>query len=64
MNADTSAVEAVIQLAIKYNPDAIMVMKSTIPVGFTSTVREKYRKRKVFRRSDTVTIYPHNARRS
>ena len=39
---DTSAVEAVIQLAIKYNPDAIMVIKSTIPVGFTSMVREKY----------------------
>ena len=39
---DTSAVEAVIQLVIKYNPDAIMVIKSTIPVGFTTSVREKY----------------------
>ena len=37
---DTSAVEAVIKLVMQYNPDAIMVIKSTIPVGYTASVRE------------------------
>ena len=39
---DTSAVEAVIQLVMKVNPNAIMVIKSTIPVGYTESVREKF----------------------
>ena len=39
---DTSAVESVIELIIKYNPDAVMVIKSTIPVGYTASVRAKF----------------------
>lgn len=38
---DTSAVETVIKLVMKYNPNAIMVIKSTIPVGYTKSIREK-----------------------
>jgi UDPglucose 6-dehydrogenase len=44
---DTSAVEAVIRLVMEYNPDAYMVIKSTIPVGFTKSVREKYGSQKI-----------------
>lgn len=40
---DTSAVETVIELVLKYNPNAIMVIKSTIPVGYTVSIREKYK---------------------
>ena len=39
---DTSAVEAVIQLVMRYNPNAVMVIKSTIPVGYTVSVRKKF----------------------
>ena len=39
---DTSAVEAVVKLVIQYNPEAIMVIKSTIPVGYTASIREKF----------------------
>lgn len=38
---DTSAVEKVIELVMKYNPNAIMIIKSTIPVGYTKSIREK-----------------------
>lgn len=44
---DTSAVEAVIELVMSVNPDAVMVIKSTIPVGYTESVRERYRTDKI-----------------
>ena len=44
---DTSAVEAVIDIVMDVNPDAIMVIKSTIPVGYTKSIREKYHTRNI-----------------
>lgn len=44
---DTSAVEKVIELVMKYNPNAIMVIKSTIPVGYTKSIREKTRSKNI-----------------
>lgn len=44
---DTSAVENVIELVMKYNPEAIMVIKSTIPVGYTKSIREKTKSKNI-----------------
>lgn len=51
---DTSVVEAVIKLVIEYNPEAIMVIKSTIPVGYTAPVREKFHCDNIIFRSELL----------
>ncbi len=44
---DTSAVEQVIELVMKVNPEAVMIIKSTVPVGYTKAIREKYKIRNI-----------------
>ena len=51
---DTSAVEAVIKLVMEYNTNAIMVIKSTIPVGYTASVREKFNSKNIIFRQSSI----------
>ena len=44
---DTSAVENVIDLVMKYNPEAVMIIKSTIPIGYTKSIRERTRNKNI-----------------
>ena len=59
---DTSAVEAVIKLVIQYNPEAIMVIKSTIPVGYTASIREQFTRYFRIRKSTEGVCYIPNRR--
>ena len=60
---DTSAVEAVIKLVIEYNPDAIMVIKSTIPVGYTASIREKFHCDNIIFNNCSFTDFEESLRR-
>ena len=57
---DTSHVEEVIDLVLKVNPDAVMVIKSTVPVGYTASVRERFSYRE--RLADGTMIFPLSVR--